>query len=379
MSNDETHPESKNSRALHLFESAIKSEATKVQYKLIVSKFLDWAKVDDVDNFVTQDQKKLQILIEDYTIYLKTKSGLSPNSIPRQFFALQLLFAMNDVILNWVKIRKLLPAAVKLSGEYPYTNDHLRMMLSNSKIPRSRALIHFTASTGCRIGAIPDLKIKHLTKMEDGCTAVLIYDGSTEEYYSFLTPEAGKSLDEYLQQRERNGEKIESESPVFTKIKNGWGTTGHIRVKELKMLMYRITKCVVKSKNTSKTRYDIQLSHGFRKRFASILKNNDKANLSLVEKLMGHRGVFNLDGRYHKPDLETLHKEFDKHIQNLTVDESIQLRLQLEMKNAELQENEGLARMNKRYKSEVREIKNMYLELRDLVYQSQSEKNEIRS
>ena len=172
MSNDEKHLESKNSRALHLFESAIKSEATKVQYKLIVSKFLDWTKVDDVDNFVAQDQKKLQILIEDYVIYLKTKSGLSPNSIPRQFFALQLLFAMNDVILNWVKIRKLLPAAVKLSGEHPYTNDHLRMMLSNSKIPHSRALIHFTASTGCRIGAIPDLKIKHLTKMEDGCTAV---------------------------------------------------------------------------------------------------------------------------------------------------------------------------------------------------------------
>ena len=62
MSNDEKHLESKNSRALHLFESAIKSEATKVQYKLIVSKFLDWAKVDDVDNFVAQDQKKLQIL-----------------------------------------------------------------------------------------------------------------------------------------------------------------------------------------------------------------------------------------------------------------------------------------------------------------------------
>jgi hypothetical protein len=101
MSNGEKHPEpNKNSRALHLFESAIKSEATKVQYKLIVSKFFDWAKVDDVDNFVAQDQKKLQILIEDYTIHLKIESGLSPNSIPLQFFALQLLFAMNDTFVE---------------------------------------------------------------------------------------------------------------------------------------------------------------------------------------------------------------------------------------------------------------------------------------
>ena len=69
-------------------------------------------------------------------------------------------------------------------------------------------------------------------------------------------------------------------------------------------------------------KYDVMSAHGFRKRFNTILKSNDRANPSLIEKIIGHRGVFSLDGSYFKPVVLVLFDEFQKHILNLTVDGS---------------------------------------------------------
>ena len=41
-----------------------------------------------------------------------------------------------------------------------------------------------------------------------GCKAVLLYSGSNEEYWAFLTPEASRTLDDYVDHRLFLGEKI---------------------------------------------------------------------------------------------------------------------------------------------------------------------------
>ncbi|MGH9999012.1 MAG: hypothetical protein ACRD90_04025 [Nitrosopumilaceae archaeon] len=143
------------------------------------------------------------------------KKTLSPNTIPPVFAALELFFTMNDKVIHSKKLRKMFPAKLKKSGYTAYSNEDVQKMLRNTSKKRSRAILLLLASTGCRIGAAPDLKIKNISKMPDDCKSVLFYEGSNEEYYGFLTPEASKALDEYLEEREKDGEKLTQESPLF--------------------------------------------------------------------------------------------------------------------------------------------------------------------
>jgi integrase len=79
------------------------------------------------------------------------------------------------------------PEKVKKAGYSAYqTGDIQKMLGFCGRSKRNRALIHFLASTGCRVGAIHDLRLKHVTQ-EDDSKSVLFYEGSNEEYYGFLT------------------------------------------------------------------------------------------------------------------------------------------------------------------------------------------------
>jgi len=85
------------------------------------------------------------------------------------------------VELRWRKIRRLFPARVKKKGMKIWTTDEIDLMLKSTRDFRQKALIHFIAASGVRRGAIRDLKLKHLSRIEN-CYSVLVYDGSLEEY-----------------------------------------------------------------------------------------------------------------------------------------------------------------------------------------------------
>lgn len=152
-------------------------------------------------------------MIEDYI--MEKRKGLSPNTLPLPIASLRLFFYMQDKVLNWKRIKKMIPTQVKKAGYSAYQNDDIKTMLISAGSKRNRTIISFLASIGCRIGAIPDLKIEHLSNMSDGCKSVLFYEGSNEEYYGFLTQEASKVLDEYLDERRKDGEHLTEKSPIF--------------------------------------------------------------------------------------------------------------------------------------------------------------------
>ena len=58
-------------RSMLLFEQAIKSEATKKAYKYQLNKFKQWSKIKNFDGLLQAPQKDIQILLEDYVMYLK--------------------------------------------------------------------------------------------------------------------------------------------------------------------------------------------------------------------------------------------------------------------------------------------------------------------
>jgi len=279
---------------------------------------------------VTIPIEKLQIMIEDYVMDLKKR--LNANTIPSYIHPLKLFFECNDIDLNWRKIKRLFPEPVKPTGDSAYSTKDIKKMLDCTPDLRNRTLIHFLASTGCRIGALPDMKLKHLFEMPNGCKQVKVYEDSIEEYFTFLTPEASKVLDEFLEKRKKDNENLVPESPIFrTKYSLGIAKAKSMTKKAMQAVIDRaVRNAGIRYFSEKKNgRYLIQLDHGFRKRFNTILKTNNDVNSNIAEKLMGHKR--GLDGAYLKPTKEQCFEEFRKAIPTLSIDDAI--RLEEEIKN----------------------------------------------
>ena len=58
-------------------------------------------------------------MVEDFVIYHKSRN-LSASFIAGKICALKLFFSMNDVILNWNKLNKMLTERTKPTGDKKY-------------------------------------------------------------------------------------------------------------------------------------------------------------------------------------------------------------------------------------------------------------------
>jgi integrase len=341
------------------FENAIKSEHTKKIYNYYLRKFLEFAKISTPDGLLQLKDEFLQTILEDYLFYLKKR--LSPNSIPPYFAALELFFAINDKILNFKKLKKMFPATVKRSGQEAWHTEHVQSMLSIAKTLRSKAIIHVLVASGMRLGAISELKLKHIRDIED-CKAIIVYEGSNDEYWTFLTPEATRIVNMYLEKRRSDGEILVPESPLIRKTyRIGSQKVRPASYDSIQSEVSRLVKKAAIPRIKLGHRYNIQLNHGFRKRFTSTVKSNDKANLTWAEKLSGHKGVFQLDGNYVPNDVMKAFEEFKKHIENLTIDEAARLKAKLsqsEQRRSELEKqiptliNEAIQRAKDEFKKD---------------------------
>ncbi|MDE1829445.1 MAG: tyrosine-type recombinase/integrase [Thaumarchaeota archaeon] len=315
-------------KSLLVYDKYVKSEVTRAQYKYFFKKFLQWAEIKNGSALLHLKDTQLQAMIEDYVMHLRKR--LSPNSITPIIAGLKLYFAMNDRTLNWERIQKMVPEKVKRTGYSAYqTEDIQKMLESCGKSKRNKALIHFLTSTGCRVGAIPDVKLKHFSQEED-CKSILFYEGSAQEYYGFLTPEASNALDSYLEERRKDNEYLDEQSPLFREdYQVGVQKANPMTLRAIHLVLHRIVKTVDRKKEGR--RHNIMTIHGFRKRFATIVKLDNKISWAVGERLLGHQSY--LDPSYFRPTKDNLLKEFKKVIPDLTIDESERLMLQNKVKD----------------------------------------------
>lgn len=177
-------------RSLVRFFAGIRAEQTRKDYERYLNYFLKFVKIKEAGGLLQLKDTALQEMVEDYVISLKGR-GLSKGYIDGQIAGLELFFAMNDKVLNWKKIKKMTPARKKPKGEKPYRSKEIERMLELTTSLRNKAVIHLMASTGCRVGAIPCLRLRDISEMPDEFKSVMFYRGEPEEYVGFCTPEFG--------------------------------------------------------------------------------------------------------------------------------------------------------------------------------------------
>ena len=325
------HVKPLNQRSIILFHSAIKSEYTKKQYQGYLDKFIKHFRIKSPDALLSKEPKKLQEMVEDFVISHKDKQ-MSFAHIKGFGCSLELFFAMNDIILNWKKIKKMYPEQKKPMGDKPYTTEQVKQILKHTTNTKYRAIINFMSASGVRIGSFEELRVKDVKDFKNGSKSVLVYADSREEYYTFIHFEAVKYLEEYFEYRREKGETITPDSWVFPLESNH---AEPIKAQSMISGLSRLVTKVLNRKSPNK-RFDTMTSHGFRKRFATILKLNKEINLSISEKLLGHSTTIKLDNVYFRPTLEQLYDEYEKAIPDLVLDESTKLRLELDKKNNQL-------------------------------------------
>jgi len=305
--------------SLLMFEESLQSKESVKIYKYLLGKFIEFYKLRDHDSIIKIEKQDLQRMIETYVIHLKKK--VSPNSISTYANPIKTFLEVNDIDLNWRKIKRLYPAMIKRSGSSAYQTSNVKRMLDATPQIRNKAVIHFMASTGVRIGALCDLKLRHIQDMPFGCKMVTVYEDSIEEYPTFLTPEAVKALDLYLEQRRQDNELLNDNSPLFReRYLLGGVKLRAISTRALQAILIRARVNSALRGEKKNGRYSEQLAHGFRKRFNTILKLNNDVNDNAIEKMMGHK--HGLDGTYFQGTNEQLFEEFRKGIADLTIDDS---------------------------------------------------------
>ena len=356
-------------RSFLVFENSIKSQETLKRYKYYLDIFIKFFHLKDYDSLAAMDSKQLQVMVEDYVMDLKKR--VNPNSVPTYINPLQTFLDVNENEIKWKKIKRLFPAKIKTTGRKAYSREDIARMLDLEPKQRNRVIIHILASAGMRKGALHDLRIKHLKKMEHDCYSFLVYAGSTEEHWSFLTPEASKELDLYLEKRKNDGEKLNGNSPVLRMTYQiGLQKVRPMSDKSVDQTVERIVKRARLREKTG-NRYDKMLNHGFRKRFETILKMNKEIPVAVSEKLIGHKAYYDdrgnhiqLDDNYFVPEVEQLFKFFQKIIPELTIDDSQRWKIKtalLETENDKLQldtvKNSELVKIQQKHEEEKEEMR----------------------
>lgn len=348
-------------RSLLLFEQAIKSESTRKTYLYQLTKFREWAEIKDCNGLLQAPQKDIQILLEDYVMYLK--KTISPNSVPIYFAPLELFYVMNDVNVNFKKIRKLFPDKVKKGNERGYTHKEVKTILDSTQTKRHKALVLLLASSGCRIGAIPDMKLKHLTRIDDSY-AIKIYEGEKEEDFVFTTPESSQCVDDYLDERRKDGEYVDGESPLFrTDYRLGIEKAKPCSVDILTHMMGRLVS-VIERKRTGKTkRFEIAKNHGFRKFFATIIKDTEGVSPTMTEKLINHIGIVQMDGCYFAPSMEKMFESYKKAIPELMIDQTHKQELKIKQLEDEKSDLQRIKEDNAKLKIDNAEIRDASMKI----------------
>jgi integrase len=381
------------------FINSCKSQATKNDYRNGLRYFMNYLNIgpEDYHRLIDgRDAKIIQADIIDWIIHLKDIEKKSPATINLYTSAVKHFYEMNDITLNNRRINAFKPEFRNVVEDQPYTREQIKTLLDKTE-QRNRAIILLLSSSGIRVGAISDLKIKDLTPIDKyNIYQIQVYKRSSKKskYITFCTPECRKEIDAYLEYRKRYGERITENSPLFRltfnredqfKTANEVKSISTIGIKNminelLNVSGVRTSKKMLEGQGPPQKQYNFNRHthlmevHGFRKFFDTTCITSAGMNSLYTEMLMGHD--VGLKGRYTKLTPEELLEGNDKNLgyasamEHLIICETDRLRIENErliVKRSEMEE----------MKNEMNEMKNAYSDIMNNIYQSEDD-NPIR-
>ncbi len=334
-----------------VFEEYITNKETRRLYTESFERFLRHFNLTDPSYLLTQSKEETFDILKKYILFQRQRAEqgqIKAVSIRISLAGIVHFYTYNDVVVNWKKLYKLIPQNTKAGGDKAYSKEQLQAMLNGTYKMRNRFLVLFMASTGARVGALHELKLKHLSPIED-CHYVVLYNDEKEEYVSFTTPECSRLYEQYLQTRRNEGEVLTQESPLF---RHDYDKGKKDNLSIGRQIIYDVISRMVNNSGINRTkkgnRFDIPIVHGLRKFFATQVKGNPSISYSTSERLLGHAGY--LEKSYFLPDLQKLFTEYRKVIPSLTVDQTFvqkeeirQLRAQKNEMDKMKEENEMLS------------------------------------
>jgi hypothetical protein len=301
---------------------------------------------------------RLQQIIENYIIFLQTKvrnGEITAGSCIVSLPPVKLFCEMNDIIVNWRKVNKLLPHGNDNAADEAYTREQIKKMLEYSDL-RSKIPILFMASSGMRLGGFQGLTDGCIKPIYDEKTDkllaahVVVYKGTEDEYDTFISPEAFHAYEEYRNLRVKFGERITKNSPILlrrfdispdgktAKIDNTKPVALSTVAGIIRMVAYKAGIREVSEKYNE--RYNIKLAHGFRKYFSSTLSNiraldgSGRNAIDFIKKewLLGHAltGIHSLEENYNRNDrVKMLLEEYLKAVREVTISDEERLKVEV--------------------------------------------------
>jgi hypothetical protein len=331
------------------FINAIRSPATRLSYGNSLKRYMNHLKLKQVDDLLSHADKPrlIESQIIDYIMSLRN-TGVAYATIQVLTAPIFTFYQLNDVVLNRKKVHRYLGENKKVVIDHAYSTEQIQQALQNAD-QRMRMIILLLASTGCRLGSLPSLVFRNLTKIPDyGLYKVTFYEGTPNEYYTFTTREcATTGIDNYLLYRQRCGEKISfnatlqrwepDDTPL---IRQQFDINDILQIRRPKSmsisaLRFLLTLNLVKAglreiehptaaipNSVKRIRKSISLSNGFRKHVISTFIDAG-LNHEIRELLVDH--ATGLDASYFRPSEKQVLEEYLKAEPYLTIDPSIRL------------------------------------------------------
>lgn len=175
------------------FIGTCRTSSTHYLYKKALQYFLSYLGLgpNDYAKLTDMDTKLAQMNICDYISYLRNQKNLASQTVTGYASAIRKFYVMNDIQLNWEKIRSFKGEEEKRADDRPYTHSEILTMLQKTT-PRNRGIILLMCSGGLRVGSIPSLRVKDLEPIDKyNIYKVNVYANSKKSsYFSFCTPDA---------------------------------------------------------------------------------------------------------------------------------------------------------------------------------------------
>ncbi len=319
--------------------------------------------VNDFAKFIKEDPNAGKNKIRSYVMLLKQQiddKKLNPNTARNRLKPIKTLLRANEIDFSWYLIDRMMPKETK-STDRTYTREEIQKMIIHCEDITDKVIVTGFSCAGFRLEAWDYFTWSDVVffKNDDGTYkggALRIYHGDAEEYWTHITPEFCKLLDLYkvYWKSKFMADPLPSDPllaqerlPYPARLKAG-GVSRRVRkvVEHLGLRNQMIP---------GKQRYQVQLDHGFRKYFNTMLRRA-KVDFADKEDMMGHKVALESSyERYEEADFERF-AEYEKAIPFLTIDDSERQQVEL---NKLKKEKSDLKSANESLKQQKIQMENL--------------------